>query len=415
MLKLIFKQAKEFFYNLILAFRSLFWKRQNDIVLFGAWFGNRFADNSRFLYQYLSENMTKHGLSHVVWVTNSQSDYENIKEMGYEVYMMYSKESVHYHKVAGYHFICESHGDINGQQGDIIGKYSYGAKRINLWHGVGAFKKVDYAEIDKESGFFFRIKKWLHINSRLYRIIMEEWGGWGDCYFISTSDACREQWKSFFELPDDRYIDTNVPRNCEVIKLTSEEKEIVDFIENFKYVSLYLPTFRENLSYDMKKLVVSFMNELKKSDILWIQKAHSADKNNVTRYHLEGNVLELDPSFDINIILQKSSVIITDYSSVATDALYYNKPIVFFIPDYEEYNSKDRGFVDGIEDRFCGPIINDPDALFEIVCGCCAEPERYIGNDYISQRNMWWKYDDGYEKMWNKIMKTCGGKGGSFR
>ena len=82
--------------------------RDNSIVLIGAWFGNRFADNSRYLFQYLSENKVALGLTHVIWVTRSSSVCKTIRQMGYECYMMDSEESIAYHKKAGIHIICNS-------------------------------------------------------------------------------------------------------------------------------------------------------------------------------------------------------------------------------------------------------------------------------------------------------------------
>ena len=80
MKKLIFllKNVKDWF-------NSIFYHRDPSIVLFGAWFGERFADNSRNLYQYLFTNKEQYGLSHVVWVTRSADIMKEMLNMGYEV------------------------------------------------------------------------------------------------------------------------------------------------------------------------------------------------------------------------------------------------------------------------------------------------------------------------------------------
>ena len=128
------------FSNIIMAIRSVFWKRQRDIVLFGAWFGDKFADNSRFLFQYLSENKDALNLKHVVWVTRKEKVLKTLRAMGYECYMMDSPESIKYHKQAFMHIVCNSTANSKGFIPDIDIRYSFGAKRINLWHGVGVVK-----------------------------------------------------------------------------------------------------------------------------------------------------------------------------------------------------------------------------------------------------------------------------------
>ena len=56
-------------------------RRDMQTVLFGAWFGEKFSDNPRFLFQYLSENRSALGLNRVVWVTRDEAVCETIREM----------------------------------------------------------------------------------------------------------------------------------------------------------------------------------------------------------------------------------------------------------------------------------------------------------------------------------------------
>ena len=74
---------------------SLLYKRDKKIVIIGAWFGDSYSDNSRALYEYLSVNKEKYELEHVVWSTRSKKVYEELKDLGLEVYMMDSKESIY--------------------------------------------------------------------------------------------------------------------------------------------------------------------------------------------------------------------------------------------------------------------------------------------------------------------------------
>lgn len=69
-------------YNLFLL-QSHYSGKGKSIVLFGAWFGERIADNPRFLYQHLFDNKEKYGLTHVVWVTRKEEVYQLMDQMGY--------------------------------------------------------------------------------------------------------------------------------------------------------------------------------------------------------------------------------------------------------------------------------------------------------------------------------------------
>ena len=78
------KKITVIFENFWMFTRSLMWKRDDSIVLIGAWFGNKFADNSRYLFQYLDKNKEELGLTHVVWVTRNKDTYSILKNMNYE-------------------------------------------------------------------------------------------------------------------------------------------------------------------------------------------------------------------------------------------------------------------------------------------------------------------------------------------
>lgn len=402
-MKLILKQVVELLYNLFMAFRSLFWKRDEGVVLFGAWFGNRFADNSRFLYQYLSSNKEKLNLSHVVWVSRSSQIVNELKQQGYEAYLMDSKESIYFHKISKYHFICESCNNIFANGGDILTQYSYGANRINLWHGVGAFKLVNYSVINNLSSRTMKLKKWLKIHSSFYRFFMEESGGWGNFKILSSSPEATRQWKDFFAIEDAQCIETNIPRNCQVIRLLEREKEVIEIIKDYKYVVIYVPTFRETNTISHFKPNEDLKSQIKIHNILIIEKSHSFDSTWITTDSFNDNVMTLDPSFDINILMPYVSSIITDFSSIAVDGLYREIPVLFYIPDYFDYKKNDRGFVDNISERFFSKIIQDEDVLCNEIVNSCLNPCEYLNETYYKEKKKWWSHDDYYLTIWNKI------------
>jgi len=52
----IISRLKNASVNLAVCVYGLFFKRDNKIILVGAWMGEKFADNSRFLFQYLTSH-----------------------------------------------------------------------------------------------------------------------------------------------------------------------------------------------------------------------------------------------------------------------------------------------------------------------------------------------------------------------
>lgn len=392
--------------NIIWLFQSWGWHKDPSIVVMDSWFGQKFADNPRFLFQYLSENKSKLGLTHVVWVTRNENVLSCVRNMGYEAYMLDSKESIYYHKHAKYH-ICNNAPNCFGTfGGEIATKYSFRSKRINLEHGIG-LKGVNYAdnaykEKKAKHPFLYKIKEKCH-HYKWFRTLYLEQGGWGDSYYLSTSKANSDILYSYFLLPYDHYVEAAYPRNNECVRLTWQEREVLDKLKQYKYVVLYLPTFRNSCEQiDFMNIAYHIEDILKEKDIYWIQKPHSADKKNASE-RISSNVLNLESDFDINVLMPYITVLITDYSSVSMDAVYHKKPIIYFVPDYEEYMNSDRGFVINPADYMAGPKVFDVEGLTDTLSEYIENPDKVIDEHYLEIREKFWNEGITYEDIWDAI------------
>lgn len=337
---------KRIFENIYFSICSLFYKRDERIVLFGAWFGNSYSDNSRFLYEYLSNNKEKFGLKKVVWVTYKENICEKIRHNGYECYLMDSKESVFYHKKAKYHIICNSAYDSNDAKADIITKYSYGAIKINLWHGVGAIKRVGFNRENTATNLLLKLKK-IDFIRFLYST-----GGWDRCFYLVTSAIVKRQMMEITQLPSKYYFNGIYPRLCGGVKLFDEEQSVIDLLDKYDGVILYAPTFRpKNINVDLNICTREFKEFLIEKNYVLVTKAHGfCDNLNIEKSR---NVLYLESQFDINIIMNKIDILITDYSSIALDAYYYGSKVLFYLPDYWQYK-KYVGITDDAREIFNG-------------------------------------------------------------
>lgn len=391
--------------------RSLTWKRDDGLVLVGSWFGEKFADNSRYLYQYLFENKEKLGLKKVVWVTRKKSVLKELVEMGYECYMMDSQESIYYHKHAGWHIVCNSPIDLQNFKGDINGSYSYGAKCVNLWHGIG-LKGVSRASNEyrlkaTRHRFLYAIKDFISSNLIYVNKLVSGAGEWSNNYILSTTNPTTLVFQKYFGLKDDRFIPSSYPRNCKVPRLLKNEENALKLIMGFKHKVLYLPTFRTgNDKLDFSGFGCILKDILIRNDILWIQKPHSADKENKPQEGLQDNILNLAPDFDINMLLPYIDILVTDYSSVLFDAMYHNKPVLYLVPDYDEYKNGDRGFVVSPDEVMQGPKFYSINELKEKLVYYCENPEQAKYEKYSDIRSKYWGQEERtIEDIWNNIKK----------
>lgn len=387
------------------------WNRDKSIVLFGAWFGERYADTSRYLFQYLSDNKEKYGLTHVVWVTRSEVVKDEIADLGYEAYMMDSEESLYYHKTAATHVICNMSDISSIYAEDIMGRYSFGAHKVNLWHGVMPMKGVaaasnSYKKQKQSFPLLYMLSEFLSKHCRLYRCLMHSHGGWGDCFYLSVTPTGTDMLQKFFLLPRNHFIETGNPRVCGSVSFTKREKEFYSILKQYRKSILYLPTFRDaNSSFDFNHVAEPLQDFLKEKGILWIQKAHTAAASATYTYRQEGNIISLSSDFDINSIMKDITLLVTDFSSVAADAMYYYKPIIYYMPDYDEYMNKDRGFVVDPETIIMGPKTFNSDELRQVILENI-DTSFSPGQRYLDTRFKYWGPDKSMDEIWNDIKKT---------
>lgn len=391
------------------------YKRDKRIILFGAWFGTRFADNSRFLFQYLTDNKNNLGLTHVIWVTRSQRIFDEMKGQGYEVYMMDSQESIYFHRHAGVHIVCNGiNDDLHTPQADLLGRYSTGALKINLWHAICGLKGIvftsnEYLEFKKNHPIKALLKENIH-KRYLLRKLIACYGGWGDCYFLSTSPYVTELMRKFTLMPEKNFIQSGFPRNYVDGRLLPEEEHLLSYIQKYKYRILYLPTFRKSLEAFIPPLrSTELTNWLHDHDVLWIEKAHSADQNSMlTTKEKILNVIQLDNKFEINTLMKSIDLLITDYSSVMYEAIFQNKPVLYYVPDLFYYQEQDRGLMQSPDNYMVGNKVFTVKELIEKLDTALENPKLMYGNNYYDVKKKVWGEDKGMEQIWLDICHTCG-------
>lgn len=208
-------------------------------------------------------------------------------------------------------------------------KVRQGTEVIQLWHAMGAFKKVGYSR----GG----------IKSLTHR---------GYTGTIVSSKNIRKDYAEAFNMDISKVQALGIPRTDIFFDKNYEKKIKQELYKKYpilknKKVILFAPTFR---GFGQNEAYYNFdwinFEEFKKNfskDYICIVKLHPFIKNK-SSYDLTNDSFYLDLSNEreINDLLFITDYLITDYSSVIFEYSFFNKPVVFFVPDLEEYqNSRD--------------------------------------------------------------------------
>ena len=169
----------------------------------------------------------------------------------------------------------------------------------------------------------------------------------------------------------DRVFISSYPRYCDCLQLTDKEKNIIDKVDQYEFVLIYLPTFRDNYDHYTHPLEDSkVQNYLIEHDVLWIEKQHSVSNYNENDFIRLNNVMLLDPDFDVNILYNHVNVIISDYSSTVCDGIYKKKETIMYTPDLLDFQNGSGGLLLDVKNYFGSIISMNIEELLSIITEC---------------------------------------------
>ncbi|HFU3800863.1 TPA: CDP-glycerol glycerophosphotransferase family protein [Streptococcus suis] len=352
----IFIRIKNLLINLIIFCLNIVIRRDNSIVLIGGWMGEKFSDNSRYLFQYLHYNREEAGISRVIWVTRNKEVYSMLKNKGYEVYLCGTILSFYWHIKSGMHILCNAiyvlqDGKFNP---DLQTNLSFGARRIQLWHGI-AIKSVGTASnLSKKN-----IEKSTPNNKVSKLNYWTSLGGWADYCLLSTSDKNKIDNHKISRHPLDSIIISSYPRNCNCLQLMDHEVDVIAKLNEYKLKVIYLPTFRSDYSEYIHPLQdASVTDFLKKNNILWVEKQHLASNFSIGNLSQSIPIYYLPENFDVNTLYQHVDAVISDYSSAVFDTIYQNVPVIMYTPDINVFKNGDVGLLFNLED-YCSTLLSN--------------------------------------------------------
>ena len=327
--------------------------RDKRIWLFGGWEGQKYDDNSRFLFEFVSD---KEGIQ-AIWLSNNKEIIEKITKTGRKAFLARSIKGKYYSLRAG--VAVYSHGLMDFGHFPLIG----GAKIISLWHGVG-FKKIYN---DKYSGVKLLTKKSLNrIFSWTYR----------DITFV-TSDYVKKQFSGIFGLTSASIIKySGQPRN-DIFRQNLQKDKILSklSIDYNRRVIIYMPTYRgkELGERAMENIVKTLfesdrLNEvLEKEKCVFIAKLHPLTPHMDIPRRKNFVILDYGEVDSNQELLGVSDMLITDYSSCCVDFALLNRPIIFFQPDEEEFIKKSEPLYEELMDVLHINRCTTPDELAEVI------------------------------------------------
>lgn len=314
-------------------------------------------------------------------VVSDQEYYENAKDYIREI------------ATAKAVFICTAN--------DLLGyiKLRPETTYIQLWHGCGAFKKVGLSTMDKKFGKSAASHEEYPMNTgysyvtiaspELSWIFEESMGIEKDSGIIVPTGISRT----------DEFFDPEYINNCykKLYKIIPQAKN--------KKVILYAPTFRGEVAkcvspdvLDVKKFAESLSEEY----ILIFKHHQSVRVVPKIPEEYEGTFafdMTRGKGMNINELMTVADICISDYSSVVFEYSLFERPMIFYTYDIEEYIDE-RGLYYDFDEITPGPMFKENEEIIDYIKHI---DERFDKQEVIDFKNKFMCCCDGHSS--ERILK----------
>jgi len=352
---------------------------KNNLWVFGAQNGQDYADNSKFLFEYIIEEQPS---TDAVWITRSKDILKKLREKNLPVQHNLSILGLWYMVRAEVIAFSTSRSDI------LFIHYKTGRKIVNLWHGM-PIKKIayDYGPHKPENK---------DLKARVWDFFVAGFQHNEVDIIASTSPFYNEILSSSFR-NNNTYV-TGQPRTDVFYKWDKKAiKEELGFSED-EIIVTYMPTHRAYGAGKMNPQIfehdAEMLNFLRHQKVSVVWKYH---KNMLQNYDSNTKtpqqIVDLTKqNIDPQELLFVTDILITDYSSCYIDYLLFNRPIIFF--HYDDYEKSDNALYFSIKENNPGPIVESEKELGQVI------QRLILGSDsFVEQRtkylNQYHTHQDG--------------------
>lgn len=337
--------------------------RKGNLWVFGAWKGNLYADNAKYMFEYVN---AEHPEICAVWIAKSRDVVKEVRGLGYEAEYRYSLRGIRACIRASVAMLTEDTHDISKV---LIS----GAKVIQLWHGMG-IKDVSAFIPDNIS------------NARKYYLHFTH--PYEKQYWMTACEDAVAKYSRAFNVPADHMFITGQPKDDNFVEPCDN-----DFIARIRSAHpgcslfVYLPTHR-NFGAHQSDGVLSYetlcrVNQmLAEKNLVMIFKPHAHEFCNYQNLdtELSNLIFATDPAVfgDVYEFLPACDGLVTDYSGIMLGYLTCEKPIVYFPYDLDSYIAGDAGFCYSYDEVTAGPICRTWDETVNAMAEIIAD-DRYAG------------------------------------
>lgn len=331
----IIKGIKAFGLGMLFSLCRFIIQPRKNLWLFGSDKGEKFAQNSKYMFEYILNN---HPEIDAYWVTQNPTIYTEMKRNGLPVLKNFSFKGAYYSHISELKIMSTWFNDII---------YTYPSQKVAyLMHGM-PIKKIYYDDVRSRVSTNIAVRLKSYLSKRfLYNYKLDY-----SCFTPVTSNFFKQIITK--AMKNNNVFVTGQPRTDAFLHLDNETIRKKYGINDKAFVITYMPTHRSygagEPSPHLFKDNEAAIDFFKENNIVVVWKQHI---NMLKKYKKEkSDTCFMELSFDYLIdpqeLLFVSDVLITDWSSCFVDYLLLRRPILFY--HYDNYEKDDNDLYYGTE------------------------------------------------------------------
>ena len=333
-------------------------------AVFMSFQGRSYNDNPRFISERLHERCPE---AKIVWLFK-EAAMPHAREIAPDYVKI-----VHCVSPEAYHELATARVWVDNFTKSNLLRHKKGQQfYIQTWHGDRPIKKICYDEPMWAKGPY-------RIEERADRV-------------LTGSKFGENMYRTAFRYKGE-YITEGAPRNDMLVRSDPGEirrvRERLGIPGGVKLL-LYAPTYRENAAVVPKRAQMDLMRTLdcleKKTGDRWLClfRAHYKSQG-IDLEAVKDRLVDVSQYDEMAELLLAADMVLTDYSTAATDFILRDKPAMFFVADWAEYISTREVYFDVHDAPFL--LSEDQPALEKLIEGLteekikqnCADIRDYFG------------------------------------
>lgn len=393
------KQLKLLFWGIVARVIHLFVPIKEKHWIMGADYGKSYREGPKYLLEYMLKNHPEYDCC---FITVSPVVYNDLQKKGIPCEYNYS--------ISGLIKIASAECVFTAMTPFDIHYYFKKKGRRAFYMGHGMPLKVAFYALEKDSNYWKKVGKKPDgkILKFIKHCILDDYELKECDFFPATSELTK--WCNdvvFCNTVDVRIL--GYPRNDALFQPERMAKE--KWIEGVddKYIITYMPTHRLYGAGEASPTPFKDRPEIQQwmrdNNVVLVVKNHPNMAAKVKNPYQSDCILDITSSgIDPQVALFYSDVLVTDYSSVWTDYLILQRPVIFYF--YDNFDDNDTGNLYDIREDPPGHFCYTEDEFYALIKKCIEDYDSMRPSSHIVGK--YHKFLDGNscERFFNEIVQS---------